>query len=78
MLAAVVAWGFLVWSAIDFGRDARGGDTGAWWFLAIASIGAIGCLFLALVLGARGLRRWGLTRDPDGPERPAGGRRIKR
>ena len=30
----VVAWGYLVYAAIDFGASARGGDTRAWWFLA--------------------------------------------
>ena len=42
----VVAWGFLVWAAIDFGRTARGGHGQAWWFLALASVGAVACLFL--------------------------------
>ena len=34
---AIVAWGYLVFAAIDFGNAARSGDGGAWWFLALAS-----------------------------------------
>jgi hypothetical protein len=58
---AVVAWGFLVWAAIDFGRTARGGQTEAWWFLALASIGAVACLFLGLMLVTVLLRRLGIV-----------------
>ena len=58
---AVVAWGFLVWAAIDFGQSARGGQTEAWAFLALASIGAVACLFLGLMLVAILLRRLGVT-----------------
>ncbi|GAA4698783.1 hypothetical protein GCM10023349_13760 [Nocardioides conyzicola] len=86
---AVVAWGYLVYAAIDFGSTARGGDSQAWWFLAIASVGAVACLFFGLMLVARLLRQLGITRapapresadspvDPDAP-RPIGGRRAAR
>ena len=57
---SVAAWGFLVWAAIDFGRTARGGQSEAWWFLALASIGAVACLFLGLMLATVLLRRVGL------------------
>ena len=43
---SVVAWGYLVWAAIDFGAEARGGNGDAWKFLALASLGAVACLFL--------------------------------
>jgi hypothetical protein len=56
---AVVAWGYLVYAAVDFGSDARGGDTRAWGFLALAAIGAAACLFVALLLIARVLRALG-------------------
>jgi len=49
----VVAWGFLVWAAIDFGADARGGETLAWLFLALATLGATACLFVTLILGTK-------------------------
>ena len=83
---AVVAWGYLVYAAIDFGSTARGGDSQAWWFLAIASVGAVACLFFGLMLVARLLRQLGITRapappeSPDDPEtpRPIGGRRAAR
>jgi hypothetical protein len=60
-LLAVVAWGFLVWAAIDFGRAGRGGQTEAWGFLALASLGAVACLFLGLMLGTVLLRRIGIV-----------------
>jgi hypothetical protein len=83
---SVVAWGYLVYAAIDFGSTARGGDATAWWFLAFASVGAVACLFLGLMLVARLLRRLGITQPPppadtaappDEP-RPIGGRRAAR
>ena len=82
--ASVVAWGYLVYLAIDFGTSARGGETQAWWFLGVASLGAIVCLFLGLVLVARLLRAVGTTEppaertaEPTG-SRPPGGRRAAR
>ena len=81
---AVVAWGYLVYAAIDFGSVARGGESRAWLFLGIASLGAVACLFVALMLVARLLRRLGVMRDPSAPEvpppatRPVGGRRAAR
>ncbi|GEP33967.1 hypothetical protein NSZ01_17350 [Nocardioides szechwanensis] len=63
--AAVVAWGYLVYAAIDFGSEARGGEPDAWLFLGLASVGAVACLFLGLILIARLLRRLGITRAPE-------------
>jgi len=57
---SVGVWGFLVWAAIDFGRTARGGKSDAWWFLAVASLGAVACLFLGLMLITVLLRRVGI------------------
>ncbi len=87
----VVAWGYLVYAAIDFGSEARGGRTEAWWFLALASLGAVACLFAGLMVIARILRL--LTASPPGPSaagadgepldsvatpaRSAGGRRLR-
>lgn len=77
---AVVAWGFLVYAAIDFGTTARDGDDRAWSFLALASVGAIACLFIGLMLVARLLRALGITNPPppreprrttSAPEEPA-------
>ncbi|WP_244931584.1 hypothetical protein [Nocardioides sp. W7] len=90
---AVVAWGYLVYAAIDFGASARSGDERAWLFLALASAGAIACLFLGLMMVARLLRGLGITAPPPSPEspvpsetadrtppapRPPGGRRAAR
>jgi len=49
----MVAWGYLVVAAIDFGSAARGGDSAGWAFLAVATLGAVACLFVALVLAVR-------------------------
>lgn len=51
----LVAWGLLVWLAIDFGTEARNGEPLAWGLLVVATIGATGCLFLTLTLGSRTL-----------------------
>lgn len=83
----IVAWGYLVYAAIDFGSTARSGDSTAWWFLGLASVGAVACLFVGLMLVARVLRRLGITSGPapqepppDRPEqpRPVGGHRAAR
>jgi hypothetical protein len=49
----VIAWGLLVFAAIDFGSKARGGEPGNWWFLALATLGAVACMFLAILLASR-------------------------
>ena len=67
---SVVAWGYLVWAAVDFGAEARGGNGDAWKFLVLASIGAVACLFLGLMLIARLLRALGITNPPPKKERP--------
>ena len=61
---SVVAWGYLVYAAIDFGGQAREGDSDAWWFLAIAAVGAAACLFVGLMLVARLSRALGITETP--------------
>ena len=75
--ATLVAWGFLVWEAIDFGTQARGGEPGAWVFLGLATLGATACLFVTLILGSRlvtALR----GQAPHPPPRIPGGRRAAR
>ena len=78
----VVAWGYLVYAAIDFGSSARGGDSQAWVFLGLASLGAVACLFIGLMLVARLLRMLGGNRgdadEPPPPPRPLGGKRAAR
>jgi hypothetical protein len=78
--AAVVAWGYLVYLAIDFGTDARNGDSAGWWLLALATIGAIACLFVGMLLGARFVQRLrgGVGPGVAAPPRPPGGRRAAR
>ncbi len=50
----VIAWGYLVYAAIDFGTAARGGsDSSAWALMGLASLGAIACLFVGLLLVSR-------------------------
>jgi hypothetical protein len=80
----VVAWGYLVKAAIDFGIQARTGTENAWLFLGLASLGAVACLFIGLMLVARLLRTLGITSDrssspePEAPPRIPGGRRAAR
>jgi len=76
--AAVVGWGYLVYLAIDFGTAARDGDSRGWAFLALATVGAIACLFLALMLGTRLVARFRASAPPPPPPTPPGGRRALR
>jgi len=76
--AAVVAWGYLVYLAIDLGTSARNGEGAAWWLLALATIGAIACLFVAMMLGMRLVERIRAGSPPPAPPRPPGGRRAAR
>ena len=83
----MIAWGYLVYLAIDFGTAARSGESGAWGLLALSSMGAVACLFAGLLFVSRMLRALGITSEPDGPTPPAetpialrtpGGRRASR
>lgn len=76
--AAVVAWGYLVFLAIDFGTAGRDGNASGWVLLALATVGAIACLFIALLLGTRLVARLRASSEPPPPPRPPGGRRIAR
>ena len=75
----VVAWGYLVKAAIDFGTTARTGESAAWTYLGLASLGAVACLFIGLMLLARIGRALGWSSGAEQPEktgpRPVGGRR---
>ena len=84
----VVAWGYLVYAAIDFGTAAREGTGSATWaFMGLACLGAIACLFVGLLLVSRLMRALGITSAPppsssssdsaDAP-RPVGGKRAAR
>lgn len=74
--ATLVAWGVLVYAAIDFGAEARSGEPTAWGLLAISTLGAAACLFVTLLLGARMLSL--ITgRDQPAP-RTGGGHRAAR
>lgn len=84
----VIAWGYLVSAAIEFGSQARAGESLAWLYLAVACLGAVCCLFAGLMMGTAVLSGLGLTRDSRtgapgptetaGPPRVAGGRRARR
>lgn len=85
--AAVIAWGYLVYAAIEFGGSARDGESWAWGLLILASCGAVACLFVGLMLVILLLRRLGITAGPserESPElssaerRPHGGHRAAR
>ena len=77
----VIAWGYLVYAAIDFGTAGRSGSGGsAWAFMGLASIGAIACLFVGLLLVARLLRSLGVNAEErsSAPPRSGGGKRAAR
>lgn len=82
--ACVVAWGYLVYAAIDIGASARrDGSFGAWALLVLASLGAVACLFLGLMLVVRVSRALGITHAPEprqkrDPDAPKGGKRAAR
>ena len=63
----VIAWGYLVKAAIDFGIQARDGIQDAWYYLGGAALGAVFCLFVGLMLVARLLRVLGITSEPSPP-----------
>ena len=71
----LVAWGFLVWAAIDFGAQARDGETPAWLVLGFATIGATACLLVTLILGGKVLA---VLRGEAPRARVSGGRRAAR
>jgi len=73
----VVAWGYLVWAAVDFGTTARSGENSAWIYLALAAIGAMACLFVALLLGARIIQALTAAAPPSRPAEETLGRRRR-
>ena len=76
LTATLVAWGVLVYAAIDFGAEARSGEPDAWAFLSIATVGAAACLFTTLILGGRILAL--VKGGEQAPPRLKGGRRAAR
>ncbi len=76
MTVTLVAWGFLVVAAVEFGKDARAGQSQAWAFLGLATVGAAACLFLTLILGAKALEALSTKggraaeHDATGPDEP--------
>jgi RsiW-degrading membrane proteinase PrsW (M82 family) len=72
----LVAWGVLVFAAIDFGREARSGEATAWWLLVVATLGGAACLFVTLLVGARIVSL--LKGREQESARPQGGRRAAR
>jgi len=72
----LVAWGVLVYAAIDFGGEARSGEPAAWIFLAVSTVGAAACLFTTLILGARIVTM--IKGGDPAPARPQGRRRAAR
>ncbi|MBM7516315.1 hypothetical protein [Nocardioides nitrophenolicus] len=82
--ASVVAWGYLVIAAIDFGATGRhDGKTSAWVLMGVASLGAMLCLFLTFMLAIRLSRALGMShhhepRPKRDPATPKGGKRAAR
>jgi len=76
-----IAWGLLVVAAIDFGAKARGGEPGNWWFVALATIGAMACMFLSILLAIRlhsEIRGQGAPRGTTSSGGKHGGKRAAR
>ncbi len=88
--ATLVVWGVLVFAAIEFGKQARNGESAGWWLLTLCTIGAAGCLFLTLILGSKAFEVLGSrgadpvvgapgsTGGPAPAPRAPGGRRAAR
>lgn len=80
--ACLLAWGYLVYIAIDFGAEARrDGNAAAWGLLLVAAVGAVACLFLGFLLVTRLLQAVGLFPDAApqrDPHAPKGGKRARR
>jgi hypothetical protein len=76
-LLTALAWGVLVYFAIQLGPDVKDGEPRAWALLVVATIGAMACLFLSLILGGRVVE---LLRTPTVEQAPPspGGRRARR
>lgn len=74
VVVAVVAWGALVYFAIHLGSQAKAGEIAAWVLLVVATLGAVCCLFLAMLSGARA---WELIRTSRPAPATPGGRRAK-
>ncbi len=64
VVVASLCWFLLVLAAIDFGGEARNGNSTAWVLMVAASAGAIGCLVLVMLLGNKALSAIGLAKDP--------------
>lgn len=78
LTATLVAWGYLVFLAIDFGSAGRDGDGFAWVLLFLATVGATACMFVTLILGNK---VWSTLRGESPPPprtTPPGGRRASR
>lgn len=70
VLVLLAAWAVLVRVAISVGQDARHGSALDWVLLAAIGLAAAGCLFAALMVAVRVLRRLGIV----GPSRSGGSR----
>lgn len=73
--ATLIAWGFLVFAAIEFGGKARDGESEGWIFLGFATLGATACLFETLLLAGKILET---LRGQAPPPRQPGARRASR
>jgi len=74
VLLTALAWAVLVYYAIRLGPDAKAGEVRAWVLLVVATLGAIGCLFLSMMLGSRLVE---LVRGRPAPAKLPGGRHGK-
>jgi len=78
LTATLIAWGYLVFLAIDFGSAARDGDGFAWVLLILSTVGATACMFVTLILGNKVLATLRGESPPPPRATPPGGRRAAR
>lgn len=53
VVVTALAWFALVYLAIQLGPSAKSANLVAWLLLVVATLGAIGCLFLTLIFGGK-------------------------
>jgi len=63
VLGTLGGWLGLVLYAVDAGESARAGDTGDWWYVGLATVGAIVLLLVGIALGRRLAVALGLVAD---------------
>ncbi len=67
IVGSAAVWGFLVFLAIRWGAEARGGEGPGWVAFGVVSVLAVAVLFAGLMLVSRLSRAVGITTSASGP-----------